>query len=126
MFQEGAPIPPMTPAACLPQDIARVPITPISPPGYFGGVQPGSPPRASPPPPQPPAGDGSAWSYVRQIYRSTPHAAQAVEVQPLPTSAGVSEHLYINTHRPHLTTSGPLGLRQVHQLLCQMQEHVQL
>ena len=96
-----APIPPMTPAACLPQDIARVPITLISPPGYLGGVQPGSPPRASPLPPQPTVGDGSAWSYVRQIYRSTPHAAQAVEVQPLPTSAGVSEpSLYQHSQAP--------------------------
>ena len=86
-----APPPPMTPAACLNQDIARVPIAPVSPPGYLGGIQPGSPPRASPPPPQPPVGDGSAWSYVRQMYRSSPHAAQAVEAQPLPTSAGVSE-----------------------------------
>ena len=95
MTQEYVPgraqLPPMTPAACLNQDIARVPIAPVSPPGYLGGMQPGSPPRASPPPPQPPVGDGSAWSYVRQMYRSSPHAAQAVEVQPLPTSAGVSE-----------------------------------
>ena len=86
-----APLPPMTPAACLHQDIARAPIAPVSPPGYLGGMLPGSPPRASPRPPQPPVGDGSAWSYVRQMYRSSPHAAQAVEAQPLPTSAGVSE-----------------------------------
>ena len=32
-----------------------------------------------------------AWSYTRQVYRNSPHAAQAVEAQPLPTSAGVSE-----------------------------------
>ena len=50
----------------------------------------GSPPRASPPPQQP-IGDGSAWSYTRQMYCNSPHAAQAVEAQPLPTSAGVSE-----------------------------------
>ena len=86
-----APLPPMTPAACLNQDMTRVPMTPVSPQGYLGGLQPGSPPRASPPPPQPPLGGGSAWSYVRQMYRSSPHAAQAVEMQPLPTSAGVSE-----------------------------------
>ena len=96
-----APPPPMTPAACLNQDIARVPISPVSPPGYLGGMQPGSPPRASPPPPQPPVGDGSAWSYVRQMYRSSPHAAQAVEAQPLPTSAGVSEpSLYQHSQAP--------------------------
>ena len=48
-------------------------------------------------------GDGSAWSYVRQIYRSSPHAARAVEAQPLPTSAGVSEpSLYQHSHAsPH-------------------------
>ena len=68
-----------------------------------GRMQPGSPPRASPPPPQPSVGDGSAWSYVRQMYRSSPHAAQAVEAQPLPTSAGVSEpSLYQHSHSsPH-------------------------
>ena len=37
------------------------------------------------------------------MYRSSPHAAQAVEAQPLPTSAGVSEpSLYQQSHAsPH-------------------------
>ena len=96
-----APPPPMTPSACLQQDTTRVPIAPTSPPGYHGGVQAGSPPSASPPPPQPPVGDGSAWSYLRQMHRSSPHAAQAVEAQPLPTSAGVSEpSLCQHSHSP--------------------------
>ena len=95
------PPPPTTPSACLQQDMARVPIAPVSPPGYLGGMQPGSPLRASPPPPQPLVNDGSASSYVRQMYRSSPHAAQAVEAQPLPTSAGVSEpSLYQHSHSP--------------------------
>ena len=35
------------------------------------------------------------------MYRSSPHAAQAVEAQPLPTSAGVSEpSLYQHSHAP--------------------------
>ena len=98
----GAPPPPMTPTACLQEGMARVPIAPTSPPGYHGGMQVGSPPRASPPPPQvQPVGDGSAWSYTRQMYRSSPHAAQAVEAQPLPTSAGVSEpSLYQHSNAP--------------------------
>ena len=100
-----APPPPMTPSACLQQDMTRVPVAPTSPPGYHGGMQAGSPPRprASPPPPQPPVGDGSAWSYLRQMYRNSPHAAQAIEAQPLPTTAGVSEpSLHQHSHSlPH-------------------------
>ena len=81
--------------------MTRVPIAPASPPGYPGGMHPGCPPRASPSSPQQFVGDGSAWSYVRQMYRSSPHAAQAVEAQPLPTSAGVSEpSLYQHSHSP--------------------------
>ena len=93
----------MTPSACLQQDMSRVPIDPTSSPGYHEGMQAGSPPRASPPPPQLPVGDGSVWSFVRQMYRSSPHAAQAVEAQPLPTSAGVSEpSLHQHSHSsPH-------------------------
>ena len=34
-----APPPPMTPSACLQQDMARAPIAPTSPPGYHGGMQ---------------------------------------------------------------------------------------
>ena len=76
--------------------MARVPLGPTSPPVHHGGMQVGSHPRVSPtsPPPPPPAqpvGDASAWSYTRQMYRSSPHAAQAVEAQAMPTSAGVSE-----------------------------------
>ena len=99
-----APPLPITPSACHQQDMTRAPIASVSPPACLGGVQPGSPPRASPPLPPPPlAGDGSAWSYVRQVYRSSPHAAQAVEAQPVPTSAGVSEpSLYQHSHAsPH-------------------------
>ena len=99
-----APPPPVTPSACLQQDIIRAPLAASSPPGYLGGIPSGSPPRTSPPlPPPPPVGDGSSWSYVRQMYRSSPHAAQAVEAQPLPTSAGVSEpSLYQHSHAsPH-------------------------
>ena len=66
--------------------MTRAPVAPVSPLACLGGAQPGSPPGALPPPPPP-----SAGSYVRQIYRSSPHAAQACEAQPLPTSAGVSE-----------------------------------
>ena len=64
----------------------------------------GSPPKVLPSPPPPtvqPIGDGSAWSYTRQMYRGSPHAAQAVEVQALPTSAGVSEpSLYQHSSAP--------------------------
>ena len=76
------PPPLVTPSACLQQDVVRVPIAPTSPPDYHGGMQPGSPSRTSLPLPQHPVGDGSAWSYTRQMYRSSPHAAQAVEGQP--------------------------------------------
>ena len=89
----GAPQVPMTPNACLQEGMPRVPTAPTSPPVYSGGTQVGSPPRALPSPPPPtvqPVDDGSAWSYTRQMYRSSPHAAQAVE-EALPTSAGVSE-----------------------------------
>ena len=99
----GAPPPPRTPTDCLQGGMTRVLIAPTSPPGCHGGMQMGSPPRASPPPrPQmQPVSDGSAWSYARQMYRSSPHAAQAVEAQPLPTSAGVSEpSLYQHSHAP--------------------------
>ena len=96
-----APPPPMTPSACFQQDMARAPIAHTSPPGYHGGMQVGSPQRASPPPQQLPVGDGSAWSFTRQMYRNSPHAAQAVQAQPLPTSAGVSEpSLYQHSYAP--------------------------
>ena len=88
----GAQQAPATPNACLQGGMVHVPVAPPSPPVYPGGMQVGSPSRAVPsPPPTQPTGDGSAWSYTRQMYRSSPHAAQAVEVQALPTSAGVSE-----------------------------------
>ena len=93
----GVP-PPMTPNACLQEGMTRVPIAPTSPPGCHGGMQMGSPPRASPPPPPPPQmqhiGDGSAWSYTKQMHRSSPHAAQAVEAQPLPTSSLEASYLW--------------------------------
>ena len=82
----------------------HVPVAPTSPPVYPGGMQVGSPSRVVPSPPPPaiqPTGDGSAWSYIRQMYRNSPHAAQAVEVQALPTSAGVSEpSLYQHSNAP--------------------------
>ena len=100
----GAPQQPMTPNACLQEGMARVPIAPTSPPVYPGGMQVGSPNRVLPLPPPPavqPVGDGSAWSYTRQMYRNSPHAAQAVEAQALPTSAGVSEpSLYQHSNAP--------------------------
>ena len=100
----GAQQQPMTPDACLQEGMARVLIAPTSPPVYPGGMQVGNPSRAvhSPPPPptMQPVGDGSAWSYARQMYRNSPHATQIVEVQALPTSAGVSVpslHQHSNT-----------------------------
>ena len=100
----GAQQVPMTPNACLHGGTARVPVGPTSPPVYPGGMQAGSPPRVLPSPPPPVVqamGDGSAWSYTRQMHRSSPHAAQAVEVQALPTSAGVTEpSLYQHSAAP--------------------------
>ena len=100
----GAQQVPMTPNACLQGGMALGPVAPTSPPAYPGGLQVGSPPRVSPSPPPPavqPMGDGSAWSHTRQMYRNSPYAAQAVQVQALPTSAGVSEpSLYQHSAAP--------------------------
>ena len=84
---------PVTPNACLQGGVDA---------GFAAPT--GSPPRVLPSPPPPvvqAVGGSSAWSYTRQMYRSSPHAARAVEAQALPTSAGVSEpSLYQRSSAP--------------------------
>ena len=93
---------PATPTACFAPGIVASTTSPV----YAGEAQVGNAPRVLPSPPSPPVvqamGDGSAWSYTRQVYRNSTHATQAIEVQALPTSAGVSEpSLYQHSSAPY-------------------------